>query len=287
MKILVTGRGGQLASEFESIKKKDSSWIFKSVNELNILDNLKLDNFFTNNKIDFIINCAAYTAVDKAEDETDKCFQVNVEGVNNLVRICEKFNVKLIHFSTDYVFDGESSIPYNEESITNPKTVYGNSKLKGEESVRNSKIESIIIRTSWVYSRFGNNFIKTMLKLAEKHKKINVVKDQVGSPTHAEDLAFVTMKILNASNYEWKVGGELFHFSNEQSCSWFEFAKKIFEINNIPIIVNPISTSLYPTKANRPKYSLLDKTKIKSVFNIKINDWSESLEEMLLNNGKY
>ena len=281
MKILVTGRGGQLASEFEFFRKTDSSWIFKSIEDLNILDNVKLDYFFNHNKIDFIINCAAYTAVDRAEDEIEKCFQVNVKGVENLVRVCQKFKIKLIHYSTDYVFDGESSVPYCENSITNPRTVYGNSKLEGEYIVRNSNIKSIIIRTSWVYSRFGNNFIKIMLKLAEKQKIINVVNDQVGSPTHAKDLAIVTMKIINNSNYGWKVGGELFHFSNEQSCTWYEFAKKIFEIKNITIQVNPISTSSYPTKANRPKYSLLDKTKIKSIFKIKIKDWAESLDEML------
>lgn len=286
MKVLVTGSGGQLSSEFENIYSKNNDWSFVSVNDLDITRRKKVLDYFKNKTIDLVINCAAYTAVDLAEDEINKCYRVNEIGVINLDVACKLFNAKLIHFSTDYVFDGNNKKPYTELNDTNPITVYGKSKLAGETILTKSTTKSIIIRTSWVYSRFGNNFVKTMIKLSKDKEILNVVEDQYGSPTNAEDLALATIKIIENKSYIWK-HGEVFHYSNEGQCSWYEFAKQIFELlnfNNIKVV--PISSKEFKTKAVRPKYSLLDKSKIKTKFNIKIDKWEKSLEKML-NNPNY
>lgn len=281
MKILVTGKDGQLASEFEFLSKDNKDWFFTGIDELDITDQSEVFSFFNKHNFDILINCAAYTAVDKAEDEFDISYAVNCEGVKNLMLACEKHHTKFIHFSTDYVFDGESNIPYKEDDKTNPIGVYGKTKRAGEEVLINGFIKSIIIRTSWVYSSFGNNFVKTMIKLGETKDELNIVADQIGSPTYARDLALATIEILNNRDYKWKTGADIFHFSNEKKCSWFEFAQKIFSIKNVKIQCNSISSDTYITKAKRPKFSLLNKEKFKYTFNHQVPDWEDSLIRML------
>ena len=281
MKVLVTGKGGQLASEFELLKRLDTNWHFLSEQDLNIADLDSVMDYFCFKKFDLIINCAGYTAVDKAEDEKELAYKVNAEGTKNLLQACELLNAKLIHYSTDYVFDGNSLEPYKEYDITKPKTIYGLSKLKGEQYIlKKNKVKSLIIRTSWVYSNFGKNFVKTMIDIGQKNKRLGVVSDQIGSPTYAKNLAEDTLKVISNENYKW-INGDLFHYSNIGSCSWFYFAKKIFEYtkNNVHLI--PLKTEDYPTKALRPKYSLLDKTKFQHTFNIQIKSWEKSLKHMI------
>ncbi len=281
MKVVLTGKGGQLASEFEALKGGDSNWTFLSEKDLDITNRDSVLSYFNLAICDLIINCAAYTAVDKAEDEVNLAFKVNAEGVKNLLEACEMNNAKLIHYSTDYVFDGNSEIPYNELDTPCPNSVYGLSKLKGEEYIlENKKVNSITIRTSWVYSSYGNNFVKTMIRLGSEREELGIVADQIGSPTYAKDLAVDTLKIILDENYQW-IKGDLFHYSNKSSCSWFKFAQKIFELTNTNIRLKKLKTEDYPTKANRPKYSLLDKSKFENTFNRKIKNWDTSLAKML------
>ena len=281
MKVIVTGKGGQLACELDAIKGLDSNWTFLSVDDLDITKRDLVLSYFNTVACDLVINCAAYTAVDKAEDEKKLAFKVNAEGTNNLLEACELIKAKFIHYSTDYVFDGNSKSPYNELDQPMPNSVYGSSKLKGEEYVlENKKVKSIIIRTSWVYSNYGNNFVKTMIKLAGKRNELGIVADQIGSPTFAKDLAQDTLNILSHDNYQW-ISGDIFHYSNNGSCSWFEFAKEIFKYSDNDVILTALSTKEYPTNAVRPKYSLLDKSKFERTFTIKIRDWKISLFEML------
>jgi dTDP-4-dehydrorhamnose reductase len=281
MKVVVTGKGGQLASEFEALKGFDPNWTFLSEQELDITNKSSVSSFFKSNTFDLVINCAAYTAVDKAEDEEELAIMVNAEGVKNLIEACEPTGTRLIHYSTDYVFDGSSKEPYTELDTPNPNSVYGASKLKGEEYIlKNKKVKSIILRTSWVYSSFGNNFVKTMIRLGGEKEELGIVADQVGSPTYAKDLAEDTLRVLENDNYKWNQG-DVFHYSNNGSCSWYEFAEKIFEKTNTSVKLNKLKTEDYPTKARRPKYSLLDKRKFESTFNIQIRDWKSSLLDML------
>jgi dTDP-4-dehydrorhamnose reductase len=222
-----------------------------------------------------------YTAVDKAEDEKELAFKVNAEGTKNLLETCERMDAKFIHYSTDYVFDGSSKEPYTELDTPNPNSVYGASKRKGEEYIlKNNKVKSVILRTSWVYSGYGNNFVKTMIRLGSEKKELGIVSDQIGSPTYAKDLAKDTLNILNNENYQWS-RGDVFHYSNNGSCSWYEFADKIFEKTNTYVKLKKLKTEDYPTKARRPKYSLLDKSKFENTFNIQIRDWRTSLIDML------
>lgn len=281
MRVLVTGKGGQLASEFEKLKGKDKDWFFLSAKELDITNEDLVRKYFQDKKFDILINCAAYTAVDKAEDDVELAYSVNELGIKHLIDVCKISNTRLIHFSTDYVFDGESSEPYTEESFTNPKSIYGKSKLAGEELLRQEKdLQSVIIRTSWVYSNFGHNFVKTMLRLGREKNELGVVSDQIGSPTFAKDLATDTLKVIENSDYKWK-SADIFHYSNEGSCSWYEFAIQIFNLKKMNINVSPLLTEQFPTRAIRPKYSLMDKTKFKNTFKIEINNWRNSLELML------
>ena len=281
MKVVVIGKGGQLASEFEALKGFDPDWTFLSQHDLDITDRVSLIGFFELNSFDLVINCAAYTAVDKAEDEKELAFKVNAEGTKYLLDACELVGAKLIHYSTDYVFDGSSKEPYSELDATNPNSVYGLSKLKGEEYIlANKKVKSIILRTSWVYSSYGKNFVKTMIRLGSEKEELGIVADQIGCPTYAKDLAEDTLRVLDNDKYQW-IQGDLFHYSNNGSCSWFEFAQKIFKLANIDIQLNKLNTEDYPTKATRPKYSLLDKSKFQDTFNIHIRDWKISLLEML------
>jgi dTDP-4-dehydrorhamnose reductase len=281
MKVLVTGKGGQLASEFENLMNSNHNWTFVSAIDLNITNLKSVLNYFSSNNYDLIINCAAYTAVDEAEQEKELAYSVNAYGTKNLIEACEINNTKLIHYSTDYIFDGKSKKPYVESDNPNPNSVYGASKLLGEEFIiQNDSIQSIIFRTSWVYSSFGNNFVKNMLRLTKERKELGVVGDQIGSPTYARDLAEDTLKVILNQSYNWKCA-DIFHYSNNGSCSWFEFARKIFEIKKIDIDLKELLTDEYPTKAIRPKYSLLDKRKFQSTFSVVIKNWENSLEEML------
>jgi dTDP-4-dehydrorhamnose reductase len=284
MVVLVTGASGQLGQALQYIQPKhpDVQFIFASSADLDITNEEKVISFFESNEIDFCINTAAYTAVDKAESEIEKAHLVNVIGPGNLAKACKNSGVTLIHLSTDFVFDGTSKVPYLETDQTNPIGVYGQTKLEGEKEVMQHCEQYYIIRTSWVYSQFGNNFMKTMLRLAQDRDVLNVVNDQIGTPTNAVDLAESILQII-ASDMKAPTNDNygIYNFSNEGICSWFDFAKEIFRINSVSITVNPILTEAYPTPAKRPLFSVLDKSKIKAIFDINIKSWQESLLQTL------
>jgi len=275
IKIVVTGASGQLGKELNkiSIDYPQCEFIFLSKEGLSIHHTEQVQLFFKTTQAEFCINCAAYTAVDKAESERDMAFLINGESVGVLSAACKSSGTKLIHISTDYVFDGNSGKPLKEEDATIPINIYGASKLKGEKLAMQNNNDSMIIRTAWLYSTFGNNFVKTMIRLMREKESINVVSDQIGSPTYAADLAKVIMQIISSSKF---VAG-IYHYSNEGQVSWYEFAVAIRELINSKCQVNPIPASQYPTPAKRPQYSLLDKTKIKAVYGIEIPDWKSSL----------
>ena len=281
MNILVTGANGQLGSEIRDLATNfiELNLVFKDLPDLDICNFLELEKFVIKNKVEAIINCAAYTAVDKAEEDSVIAQKVNAEGVLNLVNVLKKVNGKLIHISTDYVFDGESFLPYKESDPVSPVGVYGNTKREGELAVINSDIDGLVIRTSWLYSSYGNNFVKTMLRLGENKEELGVIFDQVGTPTYARDLALTCLTIL--SNKKINSKGNLYHFSNEGVASWYDFAKAIMVIGNVNCKVNPIETKEYPTPAKRPHYSVLNKSKIKNDFGIEIPYWRDSLKECI------
>ena len=279
--ILVTGANGQLGKEFQALENKFTNYHFHfcGSNSLDITNTESLHNFITQNKIDIIINCAAYTAVDNAEENIVDANNINNLAVAEIAKIAKDKNIKLIHFSTDYVFNGTGHQPYNETDETDPIGVYGTTKEKGEKAILNiNPNNSIIIRTAWVYSEFGNNFVKTMLKLGAERDELNIVCDQIGSPTYAKNLAQSVMKTLPEIKHS---GTEIFHYANEGVCSWYDFTKTIFELKGIQCNVKPISSSAYPTKAKRPYYSVLNKEKIKKTYNIKIPHWKFALKECL------
>ncbi len=271
MKILITGAKGQLGSELSKIIPDA---VLADKEELDITDFEAVKQFVNTNKIDTIINCVAYTAVDKAEDDEENTYKVNVLGAENLA----KTNCKLIHISTDYVFDGKNYEPYIEEDKTEPLSVYGKTKLESENVVLKNNKQAIVIRTSWLYSTYGNNFVKTMLRLGKEKESLNVVFDQVGTPTYAKDLA-ETIKII-IPNINEKTSG-IYHFSNEGVCSWYDFATEIMSLSNLNCKVKPILSIEYPTKATRPFYSVLNKNKIKKTFNVEIRHWKEALMDCL------
>jgi len=276
MKILVTGSYGQLGSELKQILQQyaDNQVFYTDVDTLDICNESAVEKFFAENQPDFVINCAAYTAVDKAENDVDLCYKINRDAVEILAKAAAKFNAKIVHISTDYVFDGTAFLPYKENITTCPKSIYGKSKVAGEEVLmKHSGENSIIIRTSWLYSVFGNNFVKTMLRLGKEREQLSVVFDQVGTPTNAANLADAIIQIIRSNNF---VSG-IYHFSNEGVCSWYDFAKTIFEIKNIACKVLPIESSQYPVPAPRPHFSVLNKEKIKETFGIQILHWRESL----------
>lgn len=289
MNILVTGCNGQLGNELKKVAlyENDINWIFTDVDTLNICDETKVINFFDNNIVDICINCAAYTAVDKAEDDKDTARLINALAVNYLARICKTHNTLLIHISTDYVFDGTSARAYKEDDIVSPNSVYGTTKAEGEQYIINSGCSYIIVRTSWLYSSFGNNFVKTMLRLGSEREFVNVVNDQNGNPTWAYDLACAIILLIRRSNLNNIK--EIFNYSNEGVIPWNNFAEAIFHIGGKNCEVRPISTLDYGSKANRPAFSALDKTKIKEYTGIKIPFWRESLikciEEIKSNNN--
>jgi len=279
--ILVTGGNGQLASCIKDVEKQydDLNIIYTDYLELDICDLDQVKSFFESNKqINYCINCAAYTAVDKAETEAEKVFEINATGAKNLAYVCNDHGAVLIHVSTDFVFDGEKNEPYTETDAANPISVYGASKLQGEVEIQQALKEYFIIRTSWLYSEYGNNFMKTMLRLAETRDGISVVSDQIGTPTYAGDLAEIIIQIINTKTEKYGI----YHYSNEGVASWFEFAKEIFKLAKNKIKVNPIPSIEYLTPAKRPKYSVLDKKKIIDVFKIDIPFWRDSLKKVIL-----
>ena len=279
--VLVTGSYGQLAACIKDIANQypKYSFIFTDLPELDITNKEEVLTFFKNNNVSWCINCAAYTNVDKAESEKQISYQVNEIGPNNLAQACNEYKVKLIHISTDFVFDGKIAIPYSENDKTKPISVYGDSKLKGEKAITSILDNYFIIRTSWLYSEHGNNFMKTMLKLSKERDEINIVSNQIGTPTYGGDLAKVILEIVNTKSNQYGI----YHYSNEGVASWFDFAKAIFKLSAVEIKVNPIPAKDYPTPAERPQFSVLDKTKIKQILDIKIPHWEESLNRAIIN----
>jgi dTDP-4-dehydrorhamnose reductase len=277
--ILVTGANGQLGTEFRQIKQSfpQYNFVFVARDELDIADAGSVNSFFNSSAPSYCINCAAYTAVDKAETEPEQAYNVNSKATENLAIACKEYNTRFIHISTDYVFDGTSSSPYAEESKTNPVSVYGKSKLEGEQKAVKANADSVIIRTAWVYSQFGKNFVKTMLRLMKDKPEIGVVSDQVGSPTYAADIAEGIMRIISSG--DWHPG--IYHFSNQGIISWFDFATAIKELIGSNCKVNPITTAQYPTPAKRPAYSVMDCHKISTTFNIPLTGWKQSLQTCL------
>ncbi len=281
-RILITGANGQLGIELRKISNEFSnfSYLFTDIDSLDLTDNQAIKAFFNKNHFDYIINCAAYTAVDKAETEPEKAFEINAVVPAQLTEISKNDKCRLIHISTDYVFDGKSCVPYVETDNVSPQSVYGKSKLAGENEVLKNN-ENIIIRTSWLYSANGNNFLKTMLKLGKEKEMLNVVFDQTGTPTSATDLARAILVICNKISTENKNYGGIYHYSNEGVCSWFDFAVEIMEMAGLKCKVVPVTTDQYPLPAKRPAYSVLNKSKIKSIFGLNIPHWKKSLKEIL------
>ena len=276
--ILVTGANGQLANEIKELSSifPFYEFLFRSRQELPVEDEKNLKAFFEKQQIDFCINCAAYTAVDKAEAEQEKVFEINADAVGVLAAICKAHQTKLIHISTDYVYDGTHQIPLKEDNAVAPLNVYGESKLKGEELSLKKNAETLIIRTSWVYSSFGNNFVKTMLRLMEEKEEINVVSDQFGSPTYAADLASVIMELVEKMEKGISYSG-IYNYCNEGTTNWYEFAKEIKKATNLDCAINPVPTSAYKTAAQRPQYSVLNTGKIREILDEDIPNWKDSL----------
>lgn len=280
--ILVTGANGQLGNELKvlSLQYPLFRFLFTSRKDLPIENSDSVNLFFEKNKINYCVNCAAYTAVDKAESEKEAAFLINSEAVGTLAKICKQHNAKFIHISTDYVYDGSSNTPLKEESKLAPLNVYGLSKLKGEELAFRENPSTFLIRTSWVYSSFGNNFVKTMLRLFKERDEINVVNDQSGSPTYAADLADVIMKFIEKEDEENGFSG-IVNYSNSGVTNWYEFANEIKRLVNSDCKINPIPTAAYKTPAQRPLYSVMDTSKIKVLLNLEIPDWRESLKKCI------
>lgn len=282
IKVLVTGANGQLGLELAGLEHKfpNLNLIFTDKNTLNIVDFEAMESYISTNKIDVIVNCAGYTQVDKAEDEPKIADEVNHLAVKNLGLIAKQHHLKLIHISTDYVFDGNSEIPYKESDATNPQNAYGITKLNGEKALSEiNPRDSIIIRTSWLYSEFGNNFVKSMLKLSKEKESITVVSDQIGSPTYAKDLALAILQIIPQIDSD---GLQIYHYANKGQCSWFQFAEAIMKIAQRNCLILPITSAEFKTKAKRPKYSLLDTDKIQHTFNLEIPNWEDALRECIL-----
>ncbi|GMN89710.1 dTDP-4-dehydrorhamnose reductase [Francisella sciaenopsi] len=285
MKVLVTGSNGQLGSELKELvpnpklEIQNYTFIFADSKSLDITDHQAVERFVVEHDIEAIINCAAYTAVDKAESDIEMADKINHLAVANMAELAKKYSIKLIHISTDYVFNGESFRPYIESDKTNPQSIYGSTKLAGEEAIQRINPKgSIIIRTSWVCSYYGNNFVKTMLRLGRERDTLGVIYDQVGTPTYAKDLAKAILDILpKIQNSKFKI----YNYSNEGVTSWYDFAKEIMSIAKIECQVNPIETVAYPTPAKRPHYSVLNKSKIKSEFGIEIPYWKDSLRDCI------
>ena len=290
MNILVTGSNGQVGSEIEELIQHSAfdtqnyDFYFTTSHDLDITDFDLVRKYIIDNHIKIIINCAAYTAVDKAESEQELANKINHLSVKNLAQIAKDYDIKLVHISTDYVFDGTNFKPYTEDDTVNPQSVYGKTKLDGEKAILECNLEnSIIIRTSWVYSYYGNNFVKTMLRLGKEKESLGVIFDQIGTPTYAKDLAKTILKIIpKIQNSKLSI----YHYSNEGAISWYDFAKEIMKMAKLTCKINPIETKDYPTPAKRPHYSVLNKSKIKSAFSIEIPYWKDSLDECLRKIGE-
>jgi len=278
--VLVTGQNGQLGNELKVLSEKypQFDYVFTDVAELDITNTAKVAGFFEQHKPAVCINAAAYTAVDKAETDKELALKINADAAGTLAENCAKINARFLHVSTDYVFDGTATTPYTEDHPVSPVNFYGESKLKGEEIVLQKLPSTVIIRTSWVYSFFGNNFVKTMLRLMKDRESISVINDQFGSPTYAADLAAAILQIA----LQQKDAGGIYHFSNAGIISWFDFAVAIRDLSGLHCEVKPIDTSAYPTPAKRPAYSAMNKEKIVSTFNIEIKDWKGSLQDCIM-----
>ena len=277
--ILVTGSQGQLGNEMQQAASRFPSfnYIFTDIAELDICDKDALNAFVKTNKVSIIVNCAAYTAVDKAETDIDLCNKINRDAVRNIGEVATENQLNVVHVSTDYVFDGTNYTPYTEEMEVCPATMYGKSKLAGEQALLDNCNQAVIIRTAWLYSAYGNNFVKTMMRLGKERDSLNVIFDQIGSPTAAADLADAILKIL--SHKEFTPG--IYHYSDEGVCSWYDFTKTIHRMAGITCDVHPIETKDYPTPTPRPHYSVLNKAKIKATYGIKIPHWEDSLEKCI------
>jgi dTDP-4-dehydrorhamnose reductase len=275
MKIIVLGASGQLGSCIKKVsaQKNTHDILFATQQNGNILDEELLGKLFEKEKPSFVINCAAYTAVDKAEDEQELCRKINRDGALTIAKACKQHNASLIHISTDFVFKGNVAYPLQETDSTAPENVYGITKLEGETAIAALLPEHFIIRTSWLYSEFGNNFVKTMLRIGKDRRELGIIADQIGSPTYAIDLANTILDIIEAESNSYGI----YHYSNEGVASWFDFAKAVFDISNTHLQLNPLKTSEYVTKAVRPAYSVMDKSKIKNTFGIQIPYWRDSL----------
>lgn len=277
--VLVTGSKGQLGNEVQVLASSfpQFEFIFTDVEELDICDRQAVETYFAERKIDFLLNCAAYTAVDKAEEDVELCSQINEKAVGILGEVAERYGVSMVHVSTDYVFDGTNYLPYTEDMPVCPATVYGKSKLAGEQLLMEVCPGAIIVRTSWLYSSFGNNFVKTMLRLGRERDNLNVIFDQVGTPTYAADLADALLQVISADEF---IPG-IYHYSNEGVCSWYDFTISIHKIAGVNCRVLPIESKDYPAKTPRPHYSVLNKNKIKSNYNIQIPHWEDGLRRCL------
>ena len=279
MKLLITGAYGQLGNEMRVALERypHLESIFTDVDTLDITDKNAVDAFVALHKPNVLINCAAYTAVDKAEDDLALCYKINCDAVRNLGEVAQAHSMMVIHVSTDYVFDGTGHIPYTEDMAVSPTNVYGKSKLAGERELRKACPGAIIIRTSWLYSGFGNNFVKTMLKLGNERSQLKVIFDQIGTPTYAADLADAMLQIIDSGKF---VPG-IYHFSNEGVCSWYDFTKMIFKLAHVECEVLPIESKDYAVRTPRPHYSVLNKSKLKSTYNQTIPYWMDGLERCL------
>ena len=286
MKILIIGRNGQLGRSIKkivSLKNTKDEYTFVGRNEIDLSDLESVTTYFNKNKFDIIVNCAAYTAVDKAESEPDLANQINHLSVKQIAKVSKQQSAKLIHISTDYVFDGKNYQPYTEGDSTIPQNVYGSTKLAGERAIQEvMTTDATILRTSWLYSEFSNNFVKTMLKLCSDNKEIKVISDQIGTPTYASDLAKAVIEIIDSSYLKAKEQKtQIFHYSNEGVCSWYDFAENIFNIDNVTCKVVPIEGSEWKMPAKRPYYTVLNKNKFKTTFGVEIPYWRDSLHECL------
>ncbi len=283
IKILVTGADGQLGSEIVKLSRRFSNMKFTllTIDDLDLTNTVKVSGYFEKHTFDYVINCAAYTAVDKAESDDELAYKVNSDVVGFIGKITKNSDTRMIHVSTDYVFDGKAHTPYDEESPTNPVSVYGKSKLDGETILLKSNPQSIIIRTAWLYSSFGNNFVKTMVRLGKERDELRVVSDQIGSPTNAADLAETIITIIYRVEEEgYKFVPGIYHYTDEGVASWYDFAYHIFELGKIECNIIPVPSEEYPTPAPRPFYSVLNKQKIKSTYDIDIPHWYESLRKL-------
>lgn len=278
-RILVTGASGQLGRSLQDLAHvyPNMEFLFLDSNALDITDHEAVAEIFKTDGFDYCINCAAYTNVEQAEKSPEIAFKVNAEAVKNLALACKKHGVTLIHISTDYVFDGAKSQLYTENDRTNPISVYGATKLDGELAVKSALKEYFILRTSWLYSEHGQNFVKNMLRLGAEKEVLNIISDQIGTPTYVKDLAFVIIKLITENNTSYGT----YHYSNEGVASWYDFTKAIFEYAHINCKVIPINTDGYPSPAKRPAFSVMDKSKIKSVFGIEIPYWRERLKKVI------